>query len=300
MESKMNPFIIDGRKISAEVNDETAQAVAELKEQHGVTPGLAVLRVGEDPASKVYVGMKVKKCEQLGIHSVLKVLPETITQEELLAQVNELNNDDKVHGILVQLPLPSHLNEDEVIDTIDPKKDVDCFHPTNVGKMLIGDQDGFFPCTPHGVQVLLERSNIDTTGKHAVVIGRSNIVGKPMAALLVQKAKGANATVTICHSRTPNIAELTQQADIIVAAIGKPHFVTAGMVKDGAVVVDVGINRVDDDTAPRGYKLVGDVDYDNVAPKCSAITPVPGGVGPMTIAMLMKNTVKAAKSINNI
>ncbi len=296
----MNPFIIDGRKISAEVNDETAQAVAELKEQHGVTPGLAVLRVGEDPASKVYVGMKVKKCEQLGIHSVLKVLPETITQEELLAQVNELNNDDKVHGILVQLPLPSHLNEDEVIDTIDPKKDVDCFHPTNVGKMLIGDQDGFFPCTPHGVQVLLERSNIDTTGKHAVVIGRSNIVGKPMAALLVQKAKGANATVTICHSRTPNIAELTQQADIIVAAIGKPHFVTAGMVKDGAVVVDVGINRVDDDTAPRGYKLVGDVDYDNVAPKCSAITPVPGGVGPMTIAMLMKNTVKAAKSINNI
>lgn len=296
----MNPFIIDGRKISAEVNDETAQAVAELKEQHGVTPGLAVLRVGEDPASKIYVGMKVKKCEQLGIHSVLKVLPETITQEELLAQVNELNNDDKVHGILVQLPLPSHLNEDEVIDTIDPKKDVDCFHPTNVGKMLIGDQDGFFPCTPHGVQVLLERSNIDTTGKHAVVIGRSNIVGKPMAALLVQKAKGANATVTICHSRTPNISELTQQADIIVAAIGKPHFVTADMVKDGAVVVDVGINRVDDDTAARGYKLVGDVDYGNVAPKCSAITPVPGGVGPMTIAMLMKNTVKAAKSINNI
>lgn len=296
----MNPFIIDGRKISAEVNDETAQAVAELKEKHNLTPGLAVLRVGEDPASKVYVGMKVKKCEQLGIHSVLKVLPETITQEELLAQVNELNNDDNVHGILVQLPLPSHLNEDEVIDTIDPKKDVDCFHPTNVGKMLIGDQDGFFPCTPHGVQVLLERSNIDTTGKHAVVIGRSNIVGKPMAALLVQKAKGANATVTICHSRTPNIAELTQQADIIVAAIGRANFVTADMVKDGAVVVDVGINRVDDATAPRGYKLVGDVDYDNVAPKCSAITPVPGGVGPMTIAMLMKNTVKAAKSINNI
>jgi len=296
----MNPFIIDGRKISADVNAETAQAVAQMKTEHQVTPGLAVLRVGEDPASKVYVGMKVKKCEQLGIHSVLKVLPATVTQNELLAQVNELNNDDKVHGILVQLPLPSHLNEDEVINTIDPKKDVDCFHPANVGKMLIGDQDGFFPCTPHGVQVLLERSNIDTTGKHAVVIGRSNIVGKPMAALLVQKAKGANATVTICHSRTPNIADLTQQADIIVAAIGKPHFVTADMVKDGAVVVDVGINRVDDESAPRGYKLVGDVDYDNVAPKCAAITPVPGGVGPMTIAMLMKNTVKAAKLIHKI
>lgn len=296
----MNPFIIDGRKISADVNAETAQAVAQMKTEHQVTPGLAVLRVGEDPASKVYVGMKVKKCEQLGIHSVLKVLPATVTQNELLAQVNELNNDDKVHGILVQLPLPSHLNEDEVINTIDPKKDVDCFHPVNVGKMLIGDQDGFFPCTPHGVQVLLERSNIDTTGKHAVVIGRSNIVGKPMAALLVQKAKGANATVTICHSRTPNIADLTQQADIIVAAIGKPHFVTADMVKDGAVVVDVGINRVDDESAPRGYKLVGDVDYDNVAPKCAAITPVPGGVGPMTIAMLMKNTVKAAKLIHKI
>ncbi len=296
----MSTTLIDGKKIAAEVNSETAADVNILIENHGVKPGLAVVRVGADPASKVYVGMKVKKCQELGIHSVMEILPEDVSQEELLDLVESLNQDPAIHGILVQLPLPAHLDEDEVINKIDPCKDVDCFHPQNVGKMLIGDRDGFFPCTPHGVMVMLERSGVETSGKHAVVIGRSNIVGKPMAALLVQKAHGANATVTICHSRTPDISEFTKKADIIIAAIGKPHFVTADMVKEGAVVVDVGINRIDDESAPRGYRLVGDVDFDQVAPKCSAITPVPGGVGPMTIAMLMKNTVKAAKSINKL
>jgi methylenetetrahydrofolate dehydrogenase (NADP+)/methenyltetrahydrofolate cyclohydrolase len=292
--------VIDGRKISSEVNLETAQAVSELVNQHGITPGLAVIRVGEDPASTVYVKMKVKKCNELGIHSVMDILPANISQADLLKRIDELNDDKNIHGILVQLPLPKGLDEDEVINHILPSKDVDCFHPQNVGKMLIGDVDGFFPCTPYGVKILLERSGIDACGKHVVVIGRSNIVGKPMAALMVQKQSGANATVTICHSRTPNIAELTRQADIIVAAIGQPKFLTANMVKDGAVVIDVGINRIDDTQTKSGHRLVGDVDYDQVAPKASAITPVPGGVGPMTIAMLMQNTVKAAALIHNI
>jgi methylenetetrahydrofolate dehydrogenase (NADP+)/methenyltetrahydrofolate cyclohydrolase len=219
---------------------------------------------------------------------------------EVLALIDELNKDPKINGILVQSPPPPQIDEEKVVAAIDPAKDVDCFHAQNVGKMLIGKRDGFFPCTPYGVMVLLERSGVDPCGKHAVIIGRSNIVGKPMMALLVQKEAGANATVTCVHSRTPNIAELTRQADILIAAIGKPEFVTADMVKDGAVVVDVGINRVDDPTAKRGYKLVGDVKYDEVAEKASKITPVPGGVGPMTIAMLMQNTIKACKMQNGL
>ncbi len=296
----MKGQIIDGKKISTDVSNETAAVVKTLQTKYGVTPGLAVIRVGEDPASTVYVNMKVKKCKELGIHSKMDIMPAETTQAELMTRIEELNNDDTIHGILVQLPLPDSINEDDIIAHISPAKDVDCFHPQNVGKMLIGDVDGFFPCTPYGVMILLQRSGIDPSGKHTVVIGRSNIVGKPMAALMVQKQQGANSTVTICHSRTPNIAEFTKQADIVVAAIGKPNFLTADMIKEGAVVIDVGINRVEDPTAKRGYRLVGDVDFENVAPKTSAITPVPGGVGPMTIAMLMQNTVKAAALINNI
>jgi methylenetetrahydrofolate dehydrogenase (NADP+)/methenyltetrahydrofolate cyclohydrolase len=292
--------IIDGKMISAQVNDENAMEVAALARNHNIQPGLAVVLIGEDPASQVYVGMKVKKCNELGILSDKRVLDKDATMGEVLALIDELNKDPKINGILVQSPPPPQIDEEKVVAAIDPAKDVDCFHAQNVGKMLIGKRDGFFPCTPYGVMVLLERSGVDPCGKHAVIIGRSNIVGKPMMALLVQKEAGANATVTCVHSRTPNIAELTRQADILIAAIGKPEFVTADMVKDGAVVVDVGINRVDDPTAKRGYKLVGDVKYDEVAEKASKITPVPGGVGPMTIAMLMQNTIKACKMQNGL
>ena len=292
--------LIDGKKISAEVNEETARDVTRLKEEHNIQPGLTVVIVGEDPASQVYVKMKEKRANELGLASRKIALPTATSQEELLQVVQDLNNDPTVHGILVQSPPPPQIDEKEVILAIDPAKDVDCFHPFNVGKMLIGDRDGFFPCTPQGVMVLLERSGIDPEGKHAVIIGRSNIVGKPMMALLMQKAAGANATVTVCHSRTPNIPELCREADIVVAAIGKSEFVTADMVKDGAVVVDVGINRVDDPTRKRGYRLVGDVAFDEVEKKASWITPVPGGVGPMTIAMLMQNTVKACKAQNGL
>jgi methylenetetrahydrofolate dehydrogenase (NADP+)/methenyltetrahydrofolate cyclohydrolase len=286
--------------ISAQVNDENAMEVAALARNHNIQPGLAVVLIGEDPASQVYVGMKDKKCNELGILSDKRVLDKDATMGEVLALIDELNKDPKINGILVQSPPPPQIDEEKVVAAIDPAKDVDCFHAQNVGKMLIGKRDGFFPCTPYGVMVLLERSGVDPCGKHAVIIGRSNIVGKPMMALLVQKEAGANATVTCVHSRTPNIAELTRQADILIAAIGKPEFVTADMVKDGAVVVDVGINRVDDPTAKRGYKLVGDVKYDEVAEKASKITPVPGGVGPMTIAMLMQNTIKACKMQNGL
>ena len=296
----MDNKIIDGKAISAAVHEETAKTVAELKENHNIQPGLAVVLVGEDPASKVYVNMKAKKSAELGIFSDKRVLSVDATQEEVLAVVNELNEDPKIHGILVQSPPPPQIDEAEIVKAIKPEKDVDCFHPVNVGKMLLGEDDGFFPCTPHGIMVMLERSGVDPSGKHAVIIGRSNIVGKPMMALLVQKAQGANATVTVCHSRTANIAEHTKQADILIAAIGKAEFVTADMVKDGAVVLDVGINRVDDDTRERGYRLVGDVAYDEVAEKASLITPVPGGVGPMTIAMLLHNAVKACKLQNGI
>ena len=279
--------IIDGKIISGSVKDRVAKEVAELK-QKGITTGLAVIIVGEDPASKVYVASKKKACEALGIISEEYALPENTTQEELLALIDTLNKKESINGILCQLPLPKHLNEDEVINAILPEKDVDAFHPQNVGKIVLGDYD-FVPCTPAGIMEMLDYEGIDITGKTCVVIGRSNIVGKPMGMLLLHK----NGTITICHSRTKDLAEVCKKADILVAAVGRPNFVTADMVKDGAVVIDVGINRVDG-------KLVGDVDFNAVKDKCAAITPVPGGVGPMTIAMLMQNTVTASKKQNKV
>ncbi len=291
---------ISGKRISKIIHKETALAAKELMEKHNLQPGLVVVLIGEDPASQVYVNMKEKKSKELGFYSEKIVLDKDATMEEVLALIDKLNKDPKVNGILVQSPPPPQIDEDKVIDAIDPAKDVDCFHPVNVGKMLIGKTDGFYPCTPYGIMKLLEYSNVDPSGKHAVIIGRSNIVGKPMMSLLVQKAKGANATITVCHSRTKNIPELASQADIVIAAIGKPEFVTADMIKEGAVVIDVGINRVEDPTAKKGYRLVGDVAYNEVKEKASLITPVPGGVGPMTIAMLMQNALKACKLQNNI
>ena len=279
--------IIDGKLVSAAVKQRVAEGVAELKEK-GVSVGLAVILVGEDPASKIYVANKKKACEDLGIISHEYLLPATATQEELLALVETLNNEKSINGILCQLPLPKHLDEKTVINAIDPKKDVDAFHPSNVGKIMIGDYD-FVPCTPAGVMELLKYYNIEAEGKLCVVIGRSNIVGKPMSMLLLHK----NGTVTTCHSRTKNLKEVCKEADILVAAVGKAKFVTADMVKDGAVVVDVGMNRFDG-------KLCGDVDFEGVSEKASFITPVPGGVGPMTIAMLMQNTLTAAKKQNGL
>ena len=295
----MSAKIIDGKVISAQVNVETAKEVTVLAKQN-FQPGLAVVLIGENPASQVYVGMKVKKCAELGIYSEQVVLPKDATMAEVLHLIDKLNRDPKIPGILVQSPPPPQIDEEKIIEAIDPAKDVDCFHAVNVGKMLTGRRDGFFPCTPYGVIILLERSGVDPAGKHAVILGRSNIVGKPMMALLVQKGAGADATVTVVHSRTKNIAEYTRQADILIAAIGKPEFVTADMIKPGAVVIDVGINRVEDHSADKGYKLVGDVKYAEVAEKASLITPVPGGVGPMTIAILMQNTVKACKLQNRL
>ena len=276
--------IIDGKSISAQVRAELKQETESFAAKTGVRPGLAVIIVGSDPASQVYVRNKRRACEEIGYYSEAYELPETTTQDELNALVDKLNADDKIHGILCQLPLPKHLNENEVILRIDPKKDVDAFHPYNVGKIMIGDY-AYLPCTPAGVMVLLERSGIEIAGKECVVVGRSNIVGKPQAMLLLH----ANGTVTVCHSRTKNLAEVCRRADILVAAIGKADFFTADMVKEGAVVIDVGMNRRADG------KLTGDVDFESVAPKASYITPVPGGVGPMTITMLMKNTLTAAK-----
>ena len=284
--------IIDGKQVASQVLEEVERDIARLREQ-GITPGLAVVLVGEDPASQVYVNSKVKKCAELGMNSRKIVLPSDASQEELLRIVRELNVDPAVHGILVQSPPPPHIDEAAVVLVIDPAKDVDGFHPENVAKLVLEDETGFVPCTPLGCMRLLKAAGIETAGANAVVIGRSMIVGKPMAHLLMSKQ--ANATVTVAHSRTKNLPELCRSADIIVAAIGRPAFVTADFVKDGAVVVDVGINRVEDASAKRGYRIVGDVAYDEVAPKCRAITPVPGGVGPMTIAMLMANTVKACR-----
>lgn len=277
---------IDGKLISAAVKERVKFEVEALKSE-GITTGLAVIIVGEDPASKVYVANKKKACEALGIISEEYALPETTTQEELLALIDELNHKKSINGILCQLPLPKHLDEQAVINAILPEKDVDAFHPANVGKIMLGEYD-FVPCTPAGIMEMLQYENIDIEGKTCVVIGRSNIVGKPMGMLLLHK----NGTVTICHSRTKDLSEVCKNADILVAAVGRPNFVTADMVKEGAVVIDVGINRVDG-------KLVGDVDFEAVKDKCSAITPVPGGVGPMTIAMLMQNTLTAAKKQNN-
>ena len=275
--------IIDGKVISKLVREEIAAEVVEFKKKYDSAPGLAVIIVGNDPASQVYVRNKKRGCEEVGFYSESYELPAETTQEELIALVERLNNDDKIHGILVQLPLPKHLNETEVLLKIKPEKDVDAFHPYNVGKIMIGNHD-LLPCTPAGVMVLLEKSGIEVSGKKCVVIGRSNIVGKPMAMLLLH----ANGTVTICHSRTQNLKEVCLEADILVASIGKPEFVKGDMVKEGAVVVDVGINRLE------SGKLVGDVDFAEVEPKASYITPVPGGVGPMTITMLLKNTLTAA------
>lgn len=287
--------IIDGKAVAAQVNAETAAEVLELKEKYGTVPALAVVLVGDDPASQVYVSRKAKMCAELGIRSEKIILPRETEQSELMDVIRRLNADDSIHGILVQSPPPPQIDETAVILGIDPKKDVDCFHPQNVGRVLLGERDGFLPCTPWGIVVLLERSGIRTAGKHAVILGRSNIVGKPMAAMLMGKGASGDATVTVCHSRTEKLAEFTRRADIIIAAIGKPEFLRGGMVSEGVTVIDVGINRIPDPSAKSGFRLVGDVAFDEVAAKASRITPVPGGVGPMTIAMLMKNTVRACR-----
>ena len=288
----MTPTLIDGKKVAADVRARLVKEIEELKAA-GHTPGLAVVLVGEDPASQVYVGSKVKACAELGIYSQKWALPAETTQDELVQLIHQLNADDRIHGILVQSPPPPHIDEEAVILNIDPRKDVDGFHPANVAKLVLEDETGFVPCTPLGCMELLAAYGIPTAGKHAVVIGRSMIVGKPMANLLVSKK--ANATVTIAHSRTADLPGLCRTADILVAAVGRPEMVTADYVKPGAVVLDVGINRIEDATRPRGYRIVGDVDFEAVKDSCSAITPVPGGVGPMTIAMLMANTVKACR-----
>ncbi len=295
----MSAEIIDGKRIAAEMRDEMKVELAKLKSEHNLVPGLAVVLVGDDPASQVYVRMKKKACDELGVLSLEHKLPADTPEQDVLALVETLNNDDRVHGILVQLPLPDGIDENKVLLAIRPDKDVDGFHPVNVGKMLIGEP-AFLPCTPHGVQELLVRSGIDPNGKHVVVVGRSNIVGKPVAAILMQKKDGANATVTVCHSRTKQLAEITRQADILVAAIGRAKMVTADMVKPGAAVIDVGVNRVEDASKKSGYRLVGDVDFDAVREVAGHITPVPGGVGPMTITMLMANTIQSAKQFAGI
>jgi methylenetetrahydrofolate dehydrogenase (NADP+)/methenyltetrahydrofolate cyclohydrolase len=286
--------IISGKQIAEEMRTEMKVEIDELKAKHNIVPGLAVVLVGEDPASQVYVRNKKKSCEAIGINSIEHKLPADTPEEELLALVEKLNKDESVNGILVQLPLPKQIDEHKVLNLIVPEKDVDGFHPVNVGRMLVGDPI-FLPCTPHGVQQMLARSGVEIEGSHVVVLGRSNIVGKPVAAILVQKAKDANATVTICHSRTKNLAEMTSQGDILIAAIGVPEFVKADMVKEGAAVIDVGVNRVEDSSKKSGFRLCGDVDFDAVKEKAGAISPVPGGAGPMTITMLLHNTIRAAK-----
>jgi methylenetetrahydrofolate dehydrogenase (NADP+)/methenyltetrahydrofolate cyclohydrolase len=285
--------IISGTEIAKQIREELKEEIAGLKEQHNLVPGLATVLVGEDPASQVYVGQKEKTSKALGLYSERHDLSADTGEEELLALVDKLNKDPKIHGILVQLPLPKHINETKVLYAIDPKKDVDGFHPVNLGKLMIGEPD-YLPCTPHGIQQLLVRSGVELEGAEVVVVGRSNIVGKPIANILLQKKEGANATVTVCHTRTRNISLHTQRADIIIVAAGKPKAVTADMVREGVVVIDVGVNRIGK-TAEGKAILVGDVDFDAVKEKARAITPVPGGVGPMTITMLMLNTVKAAK-----
>ncbi len=289
--------LIDGKAIAEKTHAATRAAVLELK-AHGFTPGLAVVLVGEDPASRAYVRSKDKMCHDLGLHSEKYELPADTTQADLTALIEKLNADPAIHGILVQSPPPPQIDESAVIATIDPRKDVDGFHPVNVAKLALGDPSGFVACTPLGCQRLLVESGIEIAGAHVVVLGRSMIVGKPLALLLMNKGAGGDATVTVAHSRTRNLAELTRSADILIAAIGRAEFVRAEHVRDGAVVIDVGINRKEDAANPRGYRLVGDVAFDEVATKCRAITPVPGGVGPMTIAMLMANTVDACRRLS--
>lgn len=287
----MSAKIIDGKEIAAQVRKEVAEKVAELK-KNGITPCLAVILVGENPASVSYVTGKQKALAEVGMADRSLHLPESTTEDELLKIISELNNDKSVHGILVQLPLPKHINEEKILLAISPEKDVDGFHPVNVGNLVIGKKS-FLPCTPYGIIVLLQKMNIETSGKHAVVIGRSNIVGKPVTLLLARKE--TNCTVTICHTGTKNMAEITRQADIIIAAAGKPHTLTKDMVKPGAVIIDVGVNRIPDATKKSGFRLIGDCDFEDLKETASYITPVPGGVGPMTIAMLMQNTLEAAE-----
>ncbi|MFQ5605072.1 MAG: bifunctional methylenetetrahydrofolate dehydrogenase/methenyltetrahydrofolate cyclohydrolase FolD [bacterium] len=289
----MTAKIIDGKKIAAGIKQHLKKDVDELK-QRGCPPSLAVVLVGENPASRIYVKMKSRACEELGIHSQTIDFPADLSQEHLLASIAELNEDDRVHAILVQLPLPAHIDENRVINAVTPEKDVDGFHPENRGKLVAGEKT-FVPCTPLGVHEMLLRSDIDPAGKHVVIVGRSKIVGLPLSAIFVQKKPGANATVTVCHTGTRDLSEITSQADILIAAMGRPEVITADMIKHGAVVIDVGVNRVEDAAAEKGYRIVGDVEFDSVVEKAAAISPVPGGVGPMTIAMLMQNTVQAAK-----
>jgi len=291
--------LIDGRVIAEKVYVDLRREIAELK-SNGITPGLAVVLVGDNPASRAYVRSKDKMCRDLGLHSVKLELPGSTTQSELLARVEEMNRDRAIHGVLVQSPPPKQIDEAAIVHALDPRKDVDGFHPENIAKLAVGDPAGLVPCTPLGVQRLLIESKIDIGGAHVVILGRSMIVGKPLALLLMQKDKDADATVTVVHSRSRNLAEITRSADILIAAIGQANFVKAEHVRDGVVVVDVGINRVKEAAAERGYRLVGDVASDEVANKASTITPVPGGVGPMTIAMLMSNTVKACRAINSM
>jgi methylenetetrahydrofolate dehydrogenase (NADP+)/methenyltetrahydrofolate cyclohydrolase len=288
----MSARIIDGVALGKAIRAEVATEVAKLSAS-GRRPGLAVVLVGEDPASRAYVGSKEKACQEAGMHSVKITRDVSISEAELLDIVAQLNADPAIHGILVQLPLPKHIDSEKVLNSIDPMKDVDGFHPVNVGKLVIGDPTALRPCTPYGVQQMLIRSGIETKGAHAVIVGRSTIVGKPMANLLIQQGPGGDATVTVCHSKTKDLPGVCRSADILVAAIGRAEFVTKDFVRPGAVVIDVGINRVDDASLPRGYRLTGDVKYGEVAEIASAITPVPGGVGPMTIAMLMQNTLQA-------
>ena len=286
--------ILDGTALSKEIRSEVAESTLNLKTLHNLTPGLAAVLVGDDPASAVYVRNKGKACDEVGIFSEVFRLPEDTTQESVLDLVEDLNRDDRFHGILVQLPLPEQIDETTIIEHIAPSKDVDGIHPFNLGKLTQGIPE-FIPGTPAGVQQLLVRNGYDPAGKHVVICGRSNIVGKPLATLLTQRSYGSNATVTVCHTRTNNITDFTKRADIVVAAIGRPKAITADMLKPGCIVIDVGINRVEDASRKSGYRLIGDVDYENILPICEAITPVPGGVGPMTIAMLLVNTVKAAE-----
>ncbi|MFA5422239.1 MAG: bifunctional methylenetetrahydrofolate dehydrogenase/methenyltetrahydrofolate cyclohydrolase FolD [Phycisphaerae bacterium] len=289
----MTARIIDGKQVAADMRAELKAEVEQLKKK-GIVPGLAVVLVGDDPASKSYVTAKEKACEEIGIYSDDNRLPATTSRQELMSLVNKLNKDSKIHGILVQLPLPKHIDESEILLAINPEKDVDGFHPVNVGRMVVGEK-AFLPCTPHGIIQLLLRSGVKIEGAEIVVVGRSNIVGKPIANMLIQKSPTGNATVTVCHTKTKNIAEHTRRADIVIAAAGRPNTITADMIKDGAVIIDVGVNRVEDPTKKKGYRLVGDVDFEAVKEKASLITPVPGGVGPMTITMLLYNTVESAK-----
>ena len=286
--------LIDGQEVARAVRADVAREVLALAAR-GIVPGLTVVLVGDDPASSVYVSSKEKRSREIGMKGETIRMPAASTQAELEAVIDRLNTDPTVHGILVQMPLPRHMDSTTVLRRIDPRKDVDGFHPVNVGKLLIGERDGFAPCTPAGVQELLVRYGVETSGKEAVVIGRSNIVGKPMASLLVQDAVGGNCTVTVCHSRTRDLVSHTRRADILVAAIGRAEAITGDMIRPGAVVIDVGINRIHDESAPKGYRIVGDVHFESARQVASMITPVPGGVGPMTIAMLLKNTVRAAR-----